>query len=81
MLKFEDNRPSASSIKEKYKSILAFWSQVSWAQTRSIIVTVGDYREEMVSHECNLLVLPEKNLGKAEMLLLLSTHGKLKNVD
>lgn len=81
MLKFEDNRPSASSIIEKYKSILAFWSQVSWAQTRSIIVTVGDYREEMVSHECNLLVLPEKNLGKAEMLLLLFTHGKLKNVD
>lgn len=81
MLKFEDNRPSASSIIEKYKSILAFWSQVSWAQTRSITVTEGDYREKMVSHECNLLVLPEKNLGKAEMLLLLSTHGKLKNVD
>ena len=81
MLKFEDNRPSASSTIEKYKSVLAFWSQMSCAQTRSIIATVGDYRGEMVSHECNLLLLPEKNLGKAEMLLLLSTHGKLKNVD
>lgn len=80
MIKFEDNRPSASSTIEKYKSILAFWSQMSCAQTRSIIATVGDYRGEMVSHECNL-VLPEKNLGKAEMLLLLSTQGKLKNVD
>lgn len=71
MLKFEDNRPSASSAIEKYKSILAFWSQVSWAQNIPIIATAGDYRGEMLTHECNLLVLPEKNLGKAEILLLL----------